>query len=96
MFNIFIENTYNGTTSNEDGYFELNISKTGNYTVVFQFLGYKTLLKKLEINQFPHVIDVVLKEENINPTKLLMPKKSLSKPNHKSCNCKTTTPLRKT
>ena len=64
--NIFIENTYNGTTSNEDGYFELNISKTGNYTVVFQFLGYKTLLKKLEINQFPHVIDVVLKEENIN------------------------------
>ena len=64
--NIFIENTYNGTTSNEDGYFELNASKTGNYTVVFQFLGYKTLLKKLEISQFPHVIDVVLKEENIN------------------------------
>ena len=64
--NIFIENTYKGTTSNEDGYFELNISKTGNHTVVFQFLGYKTLQKKLEISQFPHAIDVVLEEENIN------------------------------
>ena len=64
--NIFIENTYNGTTSNEDGDFELNASKTGNYTVVFQFLGYKTLQKKLEISQFPHAIDVVLEEENIN------------------------------
>lgn len=70
--NIFIENTYNGTTSNEDGYFELNISKTGNYTVVFQFLGYKTLLKKLEISQFPHVIDVVLKEENINLSEVVI------------------------
>lgn len=64
--NIFIENTYKGTTSNEDGYFELNISKTGNHTVVFQFLGYKTLQKKLEISQFPYAIDVVLEEENIN------------------------------
>ena len=64
--NIFIENTYKGTTSNEDGYFELNISKTGNHTVVFQFLGYKTLQKKLEISQFPHAIDGVLEEENIN------------------------------
>ena len=64
--NIFIENTYKGTTSNEDGYFELNISKTGNHTVVFQFLGYKTLQKKLEISQFPHAIDVILEEENIN------------------------------
>ena len=27
--NIFIENTYNGTTSNEDGYFELNITDEG-------------------------------------------------------------------
>ncbi len=64
--NIFIKNTYNGTTSNEDGYFELNTSKTGSYTVIFQFLGYKTLEKKLEISQFPHAIDVVLREENIN------------------------------
>ena len=40
--NVYVENTYNGTSSNEAGFYELNIRKTGKYTVVFQFLGYKT------------------------------------------------------
>jgi hypothetical protein len=64
--NIFIENTYKGTTSNEDGQYELNISQPGNYTIVFQFLGYKTLTKLIEVETFPFVLDVVLEEENIN------------------------------
>ena len=64
--NIFIENTYKGTTSNEDGQFELNISKSGSYAVVFQFLGYKTQTKVVDIETFPYLLDVVLEEENIN------------------------------
>ena len=44
--NIYIENTYTGTTSNEEGNYELNITKPDSYTVVFQFLGYKTVKKK--------------------------------------------------
>jgi len=64
--NIFIENTYKGTTSNEDGQYELNISKTGNYVIVFQFLGYKTLTKELKIESLPHRLDVVMEEENID------------------------------
>jgi hypothetical protein len=70
--NIFIENTYNGTTSNEDGDFELNVSKTGNYTIVFQFLGYKTLIKKIEINQFPYTINIALEEEKINLSEVVI------------------------
>ena len=35
--NIFIENTYKGTTSNEEGIYELNINKPDTYTIVFQF-----------------------------------------------------------
>ena len=35
--NIYVENTYKGTTSNDDGNYELNITETGNYTIVFKF-----------------------------------------------------------
>ena len=64
--NIFIENTYKGTTSNEDGQFELNISKPGSYAIVFQFLGYKTQTKVVDIETFPFLLDLILEEENIN------------------------------
>ncbi|MGB6268731.1 MAG: DUF5686 and carboxypeptidase regulatory-like domain-containing protein, partial [Olleya sp.] len=66
VVNIFIENTYNGTTTNNDGNYVLELSKTGDYTVTFQYLGYKTLKKKVSIDKFPFVLDVVLTEEDIN------------------------------
>ena len=64
--NIFIENTYRGTTSNEEGQFELNLSELGRYNIVFQFLGFKTQNKTVEVETFPFQLDVVLEEENIN------------------------------
>ncbi len=35
--NILIENTYKGTTSNNDGYYELNISVPQTYTIVYSY-----------------------------------------------------------
>ncbi|WP_425075792.1 DUF5686 and carboxypeptidase regulatory-like domain-containing protein [Psychroserpens sp. S379A] len=64
--NIFIENTYKGTTSNEDGNYELNISKPNTYTVVFQFLGYKTVKKTVTIEAFPFSLNAVLVDEEIS------------------------------
>ncbi len=61
--NIFIENTYNGTTSNDEGKYELNITKTGNYTIVFKHLAYKTVKKNLIIDSFPYKLNVSLDEE---------------------------------
>lgn len=46
VVNIFIEDTYTGTTTNNDGNYLLEVSKTGDYTVTFQYLGYKTLKKE--------------------------------------------------
>ena len=62
---IYLENSFRGTTSNEQGKFELAINKPGKYTIVFQYLGYKT--RKITVNAqlFPHVVDVALEEENI-------------------------------
>ena len=64
--NVFIENTYTGTTTNEDGVYELNLNKPGKYTLVFQFLGYTT--KKLEINiqEFPFEQNMMLNETQIS------------------------------
>lgn len=64
--NIYLENTYNGTTSNEEGSFTLDLSKAGDYTVIFQFLGYTTVKKAVTISSFPHTIDVNLAETSVS------------------------------
>ncbi len=62
---VYIENTYTGTSSNEQGLYELPISKVGTYTLVFQNLGYVTLKKEVEIKTFPYELNVILNEESI-------------------------------
>ena len=64
--NIYIENSYTGTTSNEQGNYELALSKPRTYTIVFQFLGFKTQTKTIEIKEFPYTLDITLLEENIS------------------------------
>jgi len=64
--NILIENTYKGTTSNNDGYYELNISELKTYTIVYTYLGFKTVKKKVAIDKFPYKIDIVLEEESVS------------------------------
>jgi hypothetical protein len=63
---VFIENTYNGTSSNDQGSYELNVKTPGNYSIIFQYLGYKTLKKSVNVTQFPFVLNVKLSEENID------------------------------
>ena len=63
--NIYLENTYTGTTSNDEGSYELLISKPDTYVVVFQSLGYKTLKKPIQIDSFPFKLDVALEEERV-------------------------------
>ena len=63
--NIFEENTYNSTTSNEQGKFELNIKIPGNHKIIFQYLGYKTIKQIVDLDKTPILIDVMMQEENI-------------------------------
>ncbi|MEM0541123.1 DUF5686 and carboxypeptidase regulatory-like domain-containing protein [Flavobacterium sp. j3] len=71
--NIFEENTYNGTTTNEKGNFILNV-KTENPTLVFQYLGYKSVKKSLTKNQFSDSVEIVLVEENITLNEVVINK----------------------
>ena len=63
--NIFEENTYNSTTSNEQGKFELNIKIPGNHNIIFQYLGYKTIKQIVDLDKTPMLLDVKMQEENI-------------------------------
>ena len=62
--NIYIENTYIGTTSNELGKYELNTTEQKNIHLIFQYLGFKTQKHVLNITSFPYEFDVTLYEED--------------------------------
>lgn len=64
--NILIENTYKGTTSNDDGHYELNISIPKTYTIVYSYLGYKTVKKTFTVEKFPFELNITLVEESVS------------------------------
>lgn len=64
--NIYLKDSYKGTTTNDNGNYKLTISKTGQYQVIFQFLGYKTITKTINATSLPHVLNVTLQEESVS------------------------------
>ncbi len=70
--NIFEENTYNATTSNELGKFELNIKTPGKHVILFQYLGYKTSKQIIDITENIPTIEVILLEEEISLDELVI------------------------
>jgi hypothetical protein len=65
-------NTYNGTSSNEKGNYELNIKKTGKQTIVFQYLGFKTQKITVTIDKFPFIQNIQLSEENLSLSEVVI------------------------
>ena len=63
--NIYLQNTYTSTTSNEQGKYELNVRTPGKHVVLYQYLGYKTEKKIIEEEKFPQIVNVQLIEEDI-------------------------------
>jgi hypothetical protein len=72
---IVVENSYKGTTTNDGGKYEFGVKTPGHYTLVFQYLGYKTRKVSADILAFPHTIDVVLAEENIALNEIVLNRK---------------------
>lgn len=66
LVSVLVENTYNGTSSNEKGQYEINLSKTGKHTLIFQYLGFKTKKITVNIDKFPFLQNVALTEENLS------------------------------
>ncbi len=64
--NVYVENSYLGTTTNDDGEYVLQVAKPGSYVLIFQYLGYQTVKKQVDINKFPFRLDIILEEETIS------------------------------
>ncbi len=61
--NVFIENSYLGTTTNDDGNYKLDFKEHKSAVVVFQYLGYQTLKKEVDLNSNVIHLNVTLKAE---------------------------------
>jgi len=57
---IYIRNIKTGSTANADGFYQINL-KPGDYDLVFQFLGYETLIKTIVVNNDFKSLDISLK-----------------------------------
>ncbi|WP_158962039.1 DUF5686 and carboxypeptidase regulatory-like domain-containing protein [Myroides fluvii] len=60
---IILEQTQQGAISNDKGVYEIKPKTQGDFTLVFQFLGYKTERKKIQYQGKSITVDVVLQEE---------------------------------
>ncbi|RTY71205.1 carboxypeptidase-like regulatory domain-containing protein [Flavobacterium sp. GSP27] len=73
---IFQEDTYNGTTSNEQGNYEFNLKKKEKQTVVFQFLGFKTQKVVIQTDKLPYSLHIKMIEESFSLNEVIINKKN--------------------
>lgn len=59
---IFVKQTGTGTTTNQEGVYEVELAP-GWYEIVFQFLGYETTVRKVEITDGFVKLDVSMKSQ---------------------------------
>jgi len=71
---VYIDGSYIGTTTNENGEYELTV-KPSKYILVFQYLGYKTQRIKFVIDRFVKKLDVTMVEENITLSEVVIDRK---------------------
>lgn len=61
---IYVRNIETGTASNIDGKYEIRLT-SGKYDVVFQYMGYKTELRVIEVGDTFTEVNIVLKPQTI-------------------------------
>ncbi|MBT8286705.1 MAG: DUF5686 and carboxypeptidase regulatory-like domain-containing protein [Bacteroidia bacterium] len=61
--NIYIEGTFLGTTTNDEGYYELNAETNKELTVVYKYLGFKTQKHRVTLGTTPYDLNIQLIEE---------------------------------
>jgi hypothetical protein len=59
---IYVKETGSGTTANEEGRYELKL-EPGDYTIVFQYLGFQPQVKAITIEQQFRYLEVTLEKE---------------------------------
>ncbi len=71
---VYIDGSYIGTTSNENGEYEL-YTKPSKYIIVFQYLGYKTQRIKFVIDRVAKRLNVTMVEEQVTLNEVVIDRK---------------------
>src|SRR5690606_40231898 len=59
---IFVRQTGTGAVSNEEGFYEINLP-SGSYEIVYQYVGYETQVRTVELSRDFVTINVALKPQ---------------------------------
>ena len=63
--NIYLKKTKTGTSSNEDGYYNIKNIANGNYTVIISSIGFKTKSLKIKFSSNKKIVrNFILEESN--------------------------------
>lgn len=60
--NVFLKNTYDGATSDENGYFEFETTETVEDTLTASLIGYTTFIQKINLKE-NQSLTIILKEK---------------------------------
>ncbi len=72
--NIYLENSYKGTTTNDDGNYKLDVG-VGTYQIRFQFLGYTTHSEEVTVTAGNvRILNIVLQEETTSLSEVVISK----------------------
>ncbi len=69
---ILLKNSYNSTSSNDNGEYILAVKHPGKHTVVFRSLGYKTKEVTVTVTELPYRLDVKLEDEALKLQELVI------------------------
>ena len=61
---VLVKGTEIGTMANQDGDYEIKL-KVGSYEIVFQYIGYQSVTKKVEIAENVQTLNITMKEISI-------------------------------
>ena len=73
--NIYVKDTYISTSTNEKGNYTLNLKSFGKYTILYQYLGYKTNKQEVEFTTNSQILNVKMVAEDIQLNEVLISKK---------------------
>ena len=61
--NVYIENTFIGTSSDQSGAFSFAFSDTGNFVVIVEFIGFEDYKQVFNLSSDTPILNIILKEK---------------------------------
>jgi hypothetical protein len=68
---VYLQGTSRGTTSNVEGRFSLDL-EDGTYQLVFQYIGYKQLIREVQLEGQPLELRIVMEEEAVELSEIVV------------------------